>query len=87
MGKFMMAAALAAAGLMATTEAQAQVAVRVGPVGVRVGDHGHHRRNCLVVRFPGSLELADTFLDRLEKRAIARNQRRVADRAVAGNDR
>ena len=56
MGKYLMAAALAVAGLAATNVAQAQVAVRAGPVGVRVSDrrpvhrpyyavHGrHHHR-------------------------------------------
>ena len=59
---------------------------RVPPLRIFRRDLRHHRRDGVVARFAGSLELADARLHRLEKRAVARDQRRVADRAVARND-
>ena len=58
----------------------------VAPLRILRRDLRDHGRDRFVDRLAVSLELADSSLHGLEKRAVARDERRIADRAVAGND-
>src|SRR3954447_11600424 len=61
-------------------------ALRVAPLGILRRDLRDDRRHRVVARLAGALQLVDPLLHGLQKRAVALNQRRVADRAVARDD-